>query len=108
MSMREEFEAFIYEHTRAEIHKKTSGFPEEALETVVREIALVRNGDGYKPQRTQEWWAVWSASRAALTVKLGKRWSNQDGDWFEDEDGDSLDYSETVRAIEAAGVQVKP
>ncbi len=69
MSIREEFEVFIYEHTKAEIYKKTPEFPEGAIETVVREIALVRDGEGYQPKRTQEWWLVWQASRATLSVK---------------------------------------
>ncbi|MBH3440483.1 hypothetical protein [Pseudomonas luteola] len=88
MSMREEFEAFRDE----------------------RNALLASEGHTEKSRYwiTNAHYPTWEASRAALVVELGKRWSNQDGDWFEDEDGDSLDYSETVRALEAAGVQVKP
>lgn len=97
MSSREEFEA-------AMLSMEQPGIGWISIHWFDRGI----DGESYADQYIQGQWLAWQASRAALTVKLGKRWSNQDGDWFEDEDGDSLDYRETVQALEAAGVQVKP
>ena len=92
MSMREEFEAWAI----------------ETGETALSKAHMLKSEDGeYYNYAAKTYWKAWQASRAALAVKLGKRWSNQDGDWFEDEDGESLDYRETIQALEAAGVQVK-
>lgn len=91
MSMREEFEAWI-----------------ESVNGSKPVKSIGSQGWWYSEPRIEAAWDIWQASRAAVAVKLGKRWSNQDGDWFEDEDGDSLDYRETIQALESAGVQVKP
>lgn len=103
MTRREKFEAFIFRNTRAEIFKSRPDFPEGALETIVREIALVRDGEGYKPQRTQEWWVVWNECCDSMVVDIGE--GIPAGEFRES--AKVISISEAIIRIEAAGVQVK-
>lgn len=71
-------------------------------------VWLERRADGsYASGSTKAAWWAWQASRAAIEVELPPRWSNQEGDWYEDDDGSSLDYQQTKEAIESLGLKVK-
>ena len=62
----------------------------------------------YAYERTDLAWNAWQASRAAIEVELPKRCSETFGAWREDPDGEILDYSRTIVAIESLGLKVKP
>ena len=54
-------------------------------------------------------WIAWQASREAVEVTLPQRWS-VDGfgsGWVAHPEGANLDYTETVKTIEAVGLRVK-
>ena len=64
----------------------------------------------YISSTTESAWWGWQASREAIEVELPQRWSVDgfESGWVADPDGANLDYAETVKAIEAAGLKVKP
>lgn len=70
MSSREEFEAWVLHQGVARLTEQKPDLSQGTAEFIVREIALKRDGEGYQPQRTQQHWEGWQASRAALVVEL--------------------------------------
>ncbi|TWI48029.1 hypothetical protein IQ22_04222 [Pseudomonas duriflava] len=108
MSSREEFEAWVVREGVARLTEQKPDLSQGTAEFIVREIALKRDGEGYQPQRTQQHWEGWQASRAALSVELpdvGISWPDDidEGVKYREE------YrQECIKALEAAGIEVQP
>lgn len=104
--MRERFEALL----REEAEVSGMDAPNFQLSPCVLDDGAVI----YVSDMTQAcWWTfrmAWKASRESLVVTLPQRWSVDgfESGWVADPDGANLDYSETVKAIEAAGLKVQP
>lgn len=98
MSMREQFEATFPVPAGvkwSDEHQSYGWIKKSAFQKVINYRAL---------------WRGWQASREALIVRLPQRWSIDafEGGWVADADGANLDYTETVKAIEVAGLSVSP
>ncbi|HCJ27903.1 MAG TPA: hypothetical protein DHV63_01030 [Pseudomonas sp.] len=88
--MREEFEAWARKHNES-LCEDGIGVPED--------IRLDRQGGAYIWANAESAWLAWQASRAALAVELPNPI----------EVHDSGDYQmDTIDALEAAGITVKP
>lgn len=64
--------------------------------------------DEYPLDKIQDRWDVWKASREAIEVELPDRYSEVYGVIARDEDGEIIDYQETVKQIKSLGLKVKP
>ena len=83
---------------------------EAGEDVTLEQIIGCRKADEYiAPILSSAWWA-WKASREAIEVELPQRWSVDafEGSWVANSEGANLDYAETVQAIKAAGLKVKP
>ncbi len=99
MHSRDEFEAAMVNMLNA-----------EGEDVTLEQIIACRKADEYTaPILSSAWWA-WKLSRETIEVELPQRWSLEafESGWVADSEGANLDYAETVKAIEAAGLKVKP
>ncbi len=106
MSSREEFEAWVLHQGVARLTEQKPDLSQGTAEFIVREIALKRDGEGYQPQRTQQHWEGWQASRAALVVELPKVIIDDDMNKAEWEAARDM-RERCEEAIQAAGIPVR-
>lgn len=87
----------------------TQSYGESVRPQAEKNLAWLRQDGSFADPMLRLASLAWQASRESLVIELPQRWSVDgfESGWIADPDGANLDYSETVKAIEAAGLKVK-